>query len=441
MERALRLISWYGREKEEVLARAIRSQADARKLGPFIDTAFKPACWVGWSKPRKGTGKKTPPHFRHYPQSSFSRGYFKSIAEEVEDRKRLTESSVHKTAKDKLTTYLQMMVSEKKPIRWAFNDERVSSFPLVGNLLADVESVQKEFVYKTSFGFEYKFDIALLGRELDGEPMLLGAVELEKEHRFGMLKCLVCKALGFPMASINLESLRAEDISDEWVASALSETTASSEDGLRRNYIYIHNALYPVFLEIPYHVRGPEDLHQFVVFCKEEDFKPLEKCLTGYQKLLELITEVHIDRPKVNESDGKSIKMFANEGSIAGENWAEYNSKHYFRIQMKVPRKKEGPLYLFHMVLGRLLNSRFDTLTGYKYAKGIKNLDVANPFWQTYGSSGERLLIAPKQLSEHIKPVLDFLEKQDIVKKSTKTSVVGVSDDKAALHQEHELVT
>lgn len=419
MDTAKRLISWAGHEQELVHAHQIKSQSDARKLAPFIDTARKPMYWVGWSKPRKATGKKTRPHFSHYPHSRYSMGYFRSVEEEVSERKKFAESPVHKTAKDSLHAHLCDLLSRRADLRWAFKDERVSEFPLTGNLLAGVEAIEKEYVYKTSFGFEYKFDIALLGPQLSKskERLLLGAVELEKENRFGMLKCLVCKALGFPMTTVNLEGLKAEDISDAWVRSALTETTATSEDGLRRNYVYVHNALYPVYMDMPDHVRG-DDRHQFIVFCKEGDYLRLNHCLEKYRERLGLEKEILIDHPRIKPGNAQSEKMFINEGSIAGANWRDYNEEHYFRIQMKVPVSKQGPLYLFHIVLSRLLNSHFDTLCGYKPARRQQNSQPDNPFWTFTGSSGEEMLVAPKQLSEHLKPVIDFLSANGIFKGS-----------------------
>jgi len=421
MESALRLVSWHGHERDQVRALDIRSQADARKLAPFIDDGRKPVCWVNWSKPRKTTNKKTLPHFRRLVFSRFARKSFQSLDEELVQKQKLSESKVHKLAKERLCEHLKNKLLAGQPYEWAFKDERVSAFSLVGNLLAGVEEIVTEYSYETCFGFEYKFDIALLGPVLGGERLLLGAIEIEKENRVGMLKCLVCKALGFPMVCVNIEDLTDEDITDAWIARSLKETKSNSTDGLRRNYVYVHNALYPVYLNIPAGVRGGTK-HQYVIFCKEEDFELLGKRITECKNWLELDNaSVSIDRPRLNADNATSRKMFSNEGSVAGSDWPSYNNEHYLRLTLDVPLAKSGSIYLFHLLLSRVLNAEFDTIAGYKYAPGVRNENADDAFWRTGSLFNDGDQIAPKQLSEHIKPIIDFLREHGIYRDSSKS--------------------
>lgn len=421
METALKLVSWLGRQKEKTYAVNIKSHSNARKLAPFLDEEGKPLTWVNWSKPKIGTNKKTKPHFRHYPvgKEKTSKRYV-TIDEEIEDKEKISESILHRTAKEALLAYLQKLVEQKSSLKWAYKDDEISDFALTGDLLYGVESIQKEYRYKTPFlTKEYRFDIALLGRKLGKEPIILGVIEIEKENKFGLLKCLICKSLGFPLISINIEELTIDDITQDWCEKVLRETTENSEDGLRRNYIYIHNALYPIYTNIPNNYRR-ENKHQYIIFSKENEFDKLIKLLEGYRDLLQIPKEqIHIDKPTLNKDNPQSLKMFENEGSIAGKEWADYNKNRYIRLTLEVPKGNNYNLYFYHLVIARLLNAHFETLVGYKYSKGVTNNDIDNLYW-SFTSFNKVTRIIQKQMSEPMQPVIDYLQECGIYEKILK---------------------
>lgn len=417
MQYAFKLWSWMGYRKEQVRATAIKSQSDARKLGPFVDEDGYPLTWVNWSRKNPETSKKKRAHFRHYPQGRIKTKHkYNSIDEEIEDKEKISESNVHKKARTELKKYLQKLINENKGLSWAFKDEKQSDFPLKGNLLADVEQVETPYRYCTPFGLNYEYDLALLGPKLNKEPIILGVIELEKTHKYGFLKLLTSKCLGFPLISINLEALKEEDIDEEWCKNAIEETTNNSEDNLRRNYIYIHNVLFPVYLDISSNTIH-RDKHQFIIFCKDEDYEKLFLCLNKYKKILGFNDEktIHIHRVQLNENNRTSLRMFKNEGSIAGSDWNEYNDKRYLRVTTDIPFEKSGPLYQYHLVMARLLNTHFQTLVGYKYSKGLNNTEINNPLWTSMGKN-----IAPKAMSEPVYPIIEHLKEFGIINKVLK---------------------
>lgn len=413
METAYKLYSWKGLCTERVDASKIKSPSDARKLGPFVDENKFPLTWVNWSKPKSRTGKKTPPYFRYYPNGRIKGRKYKSLEEEIDEIKEFSESEIHKKARKEITQYLNNLIESKKPLEWSFKDDSISDFSLTGDLLSEVVKVVTPYKYKTPFGVEYEFDVALLGKTLK-EPLLLGAIEIEKTHKFGFLKLLISKSLGFPLVSINMEDYRIEDIDKDWCSRILGETTHNSEDGLRRNYFYIHNALYPVYINIPDKIRQDEK-HQFLIFCKDSQFDDLNKTLKGYKKALGLLdSDVGIQTVKVNKNEPTSLKMISNEGSIAGSDWRQFNSEKYIRVVTKIPREKRGDLYLFHLVMARLNNAYFETLVGYKYRQGISNEDHDDPIWT---STFFEKRIVPKHLSEPINYVIDHLKEHGLIDK------------------------
>lgn len=406
MKEAYILFSRRGTMQESIKAVDIKSPAAALNLGRglFVDENKLPLIWVNWSKPRKTTNKKTRPYFRHYPPRVSKGKKSNRLQDELSERTNLNESPLHKKAKEHIYEYLKEQLKKKSRLDWHYSDERISDFSLSGNFLSGVEDIRKEYSYRTPFGFEYKFDIALLGRRLK-EQIILGVVELEKENSVGILKCLISRSLGFPMIVINIKDLTLSGITSEWCENAISETTVNSEDGLRRNYVYIHDLLYPVYLNIPSEFRkGPK--HQYLIFCQDKNIRKLINILEKYKKHLGFYNEkeIRISTVRLNKEVESSVNQFENEGSIAGANWKDYNSNEYIRVSLIAPIEKSGNLYLFHIVMARLLSSYFDALVGYKYKTKISSDKPDELTWHR-----NQKKIIPKQLSEPIAPVLEYL--------------------------------
>jgi len=413
MKTAYRLYSWRGLMKDQIDAIRIKSHSDARKLGPFVTEDKLPLIWVNWSKPNSTNRKKTKPYFRHYPKGNLvKKKNYLTIEEEHKEKRDFAESDIHKLCRTSLQSFLTNLIEKGESIIWSFLDKSISNFLISGNFLSEVETVETNYKYKTPFNIEYEFDIALLGRKMSKERIILGAIEIEKTHKFGFLKLLISKTLGFPLISVNVEDLELSDIDDNWCKKTVSETTNNSDDGLRRNYIYIHNFLYPVYTNIPDELRKDEK-HQFLIFCITEQYDKLYENIKTIRKLLSFSeNEILIQPFIINQNEPTSIKTSENEVSIAGSEWKNFNDKKYLRITLPVPKEKKGNIYLFHLVLARLLNAHYTSLVGYKYCKGINNHEPENPIWRPYSSE---TLIIPKNMSEPINSIIEYFNEYGII--------------------------
>lgn len=406
-----------GKMGKTILATHIRSRADAREKGPFVTETGELLVWVNWSKPQEkgnipGFRKKRRAHFRGYPKSSGKRIPRKILNQELKERKKQSESPTHKKAKEILAEYLRELIKENNPIHWFFKDEEVSDFSLGGNLLSNVEEVETEYIYKVGDDITFKFDIALLGRKINKNRILLGVIEIEKNHEFGLLKCLICKSLGFPLVSISIKGKKVEDIDRMWATRAISETKNNSADGLRRNYIHIHSSLHSIYTKIPADLRRGDDKHQFVIFAVDDEFDDLVRYLEKYKKYLgfEGSNEIHISI-RVAKSDQMKSEV-KNAGSVVGKDWADYNENRYILLTMKFPTSRSGDLYSYHLIVMRLLNAHFNTLVGYKYRTQLKNYDLDNEIWVDRSLLGE-FKVTRKQISRPLKPIIEFLREEE----------------------------
>ncbi len=422
MEEALRVYSWRGVLCESIKATEIRSRADARKLGPFADCNKRPVTWVNWEKDLNKEGRRRRrAHFRLYPRiSEGARPSRKDIAAEIELRNSAkSESTKHQKAKECVANYLKKLVSNKKRAHWSFIDARISQFPLSGNLLSEVEDVSTEYPIITPFGKNYRLDIALLGRKILTKPLILGAIELEFNHEFEMLKCLICKSSGFPLLSLDLTETNEKDIDDKWCHSKLLETTAKSEDAKRRNYLYIHNMLYPVYMDIPENV-NKDRRHQYVIFVRDEDYDQLLKLLNLLKDSLGIDGDQVLVQP-VQCKNSQMLRMLENEGSIAGHDWRAYNEKRYIRVTLNRPISKSGPIYKYHLAMAGLVNAHFETLVGYKYRPGLRNDEPDNPLWNVWVKATEeekifsKTPLLPKHVSEPVGSIIAVLDEMKMI--------------------------
>lgn len=410
MKKALRLWSWDG--QTEIRATEIKSYQDARQKGPFVDHNNKRVSWV--NRYLKSNGRiKVSSHFKHPNRYSW-KNCLTTMTKEVEHMRRLNnESPVHKSAKEKTVKVLEKLVHSQSELNWFFNNPQISDFTLSGNFLSGVTQVKKEHPLKTPFlDKEYRFDVALLGEAIGGRQQILGAIEFELTSRFESIKCLICKCLGFPLISIDLEGVKEDEITEDWCYKKLIETTSKSNNGLRKNFVYIHNMLYPVYMDIPETVRKDKK-HQYIIFVDDNNFEKLYTdlqntrdtfLLTDNQAKIEPVNRKRI----INQAIESTLK---NEGSIAGKIWEEYNDRRFFRITIDIPKQKSGNVYKFHLAMTALLNCYYDTLVGYKYERGLFNRDDESKWYGMIrnGNSFERIPIIQKHVSEPIGLILRLL--------------------------------
>lgn len=396
---------------ESVNATDIKSHAHARKLAPFVDDADsrRMLYWVGWGAPKKN-GKSRVAHFKHYPKNNHN--LLDQISDEIELRnKESSESKKHQSAKDRVLEVLTELLLEGKHLPWAFKDQEISCFPMSGDFLAGAANIAKEFVIKTPFGNTYKLDIAILGKKISKYPIVLAGIEIEFTHKFDFLKTIICKSIGFPLISVNIEELEESSITKDWAKKALLETTKNSFDGLRRNYIYIHRFLTPIYLDIPREILE-EARHQYVIFTKDQ-----EKLLDNLRTLkdaLKLSDKQVVISPVTNKNEQLRIQV-ENAGNLAGENWKEFNENSYIQLSLDKPCTKAGPLYYFHLTLSKLCNSIYDCLVGYKYELGHAHYRDAPLYWEKKRRAGEGYVtyrLAPKRVSEPVRKILDYVSEK-----------------------------
>ena len=409
MKNALLLYSWRGLFQEEIEATEITSRSDARKLAPFVDFNHRQLIWVNWTYlPKDKKWRKA--HFRHYPKGQGKLLINRNISQEISKRKKhINESNIHKSTKETIATFLRRLLVEKKGLTWSFLDRRNSSFPLSGNLLSNVVSVETEYRITTPFNKKYELDIALLGEKIYNKQPVLAGIEVEFTHEFELLKCLICKAAGFPLLSVDLTDFDKNEITEKICIKRLLETTANSGDKRRRNYVYIHNMLYPLFLDVPHEIDLP-NTHQFIIFVDDSKFEDIIDKLNILRQCLNLSKKSVLVQP-VNCTNEQMRTMLENEGSIAGHDWKDYNDKRYIRLILEKPRNKTGPLYRYHIVMSNLLNSYYQTLVGYKYMAGIHNEKINEHTWKVYQPSKKQpVSLVPKHMSEPVLSILNALE-------------------------------
>lgn len=410
MESALRVSSWHGLLKESVNADGIKSRQHARRLAPLYSPERKSlVTWVRSSWEGKRRTKKA--HFRCIPgTNSGTKLKSQLVVEQTNLDRSKKRSRIHHPARDALAEELRNHLD--KPIPWGFKDLESSDFAVAGDLMAFVEEVVTEYRMDTPFDVTYTFDIALLGPKIRNKRIVLGVIELELEHEFEFLKCLLAKCLGFPLLSLDLKSIKEEGVDGPRLLKRLVETTSSSGDERRRNYFYLHPVLYPAFLQIPVTLKI-DDRHQFIVFADSARLDKIRKWLVMLAQTLGLENNVVVQPQRLKNEQMK--RQFENEGSIAGMDWRTVNANEYLRVSVDRVSSGDQALIFFHLLFAKLVNSDCPALVGYKYEAGIENYHPEQPVWikRTWpngiGQPYQDFRIAPKRISEPIDSILDAL--------------------------------
>jgi len=412
LETALRLFSWHGIKRETVLASDIRSRDDARKLGPFVDPSGRRV--VHWRKPsfdEETRRRIRRAHFAHYPTNSegkqFESGYLHSDTVSIENDKR--KETRHGLAVAAIVSALQGLMAKVMSANWAYTDPRISNdASLSGNLLQDVIEIAVEYPYRlAAVDRSYRFDIALLGPKVGKSKAILAVIEVELTHAYDVEKCLVAKSLGFLLLSMNIDELDEDEISEAWAVETLLGRTTNRSDRRRFNFIYLHDMLAPVFLDINF-----ADKHEYVVFVGNGK----HEFACNQLKRLKAHLGFSPDDPailiqQIGIKNDQARKIAENEGSVAGRDWAAFNSSQYIRIVLERPRLKAGPIYLYHLQMAMLLNGCLNCLVGYKYSKGIKNKNPGEPLWNVSCREHGTTCRLPKQVSQPLAQILDELAK------------------------------
>jgi len=389
------------------------SRENARKYSPFFDEEYKLVYWVSPSFDNFSNKLIKRSHFKHYPEKeiNYSRKNIElSINKNIDKR--------HKKMQDLLMNILNEKISKGEMITWFYKDEKLSDFPISGDFLKYVESVQKEYRIEIKpLELEYCFDIVLLGRKLNKENIILGAIEIENSHEADFLKILVCKSLGFPLLTIDISEYEENEIDKKICLQLLSETTMNNIESRRRNYFYIHNLLLPVFIAKNDNW-GFDDGHQYLIFMRNEnDIKRFKNTIDKLKNILSLDEKnVLFQFIRINEQIDSSIAMQKKDIQLISQDIKSYIINKYIKLILQRPENSKD-MYLFHIVLCKLLALHFDCIVTYKYNRRFShNNDEENPIWvlKKFNKDSKEwnyIKYCPKQVSEPIFMIIEEIKK------------------------------
>ncbi|MFZ6746009.1 hypothetical protein ACO0LC_22515 [Undibacterium sp. JH2W] len=395
-----------------VAAHDVHSHEHARKLWPLV-TATTPRQLVTWVKPSFENGKCTRrPHFRTLPGTkNLSVGQIFDQEEAVRF-KATQESQEHAQAKYMVAEALRTRLAGGKAMPWYFKDEESSQYHLQGNLLMGAAAVHVEEPVETSFGCKYRLDVAISSKPINTKPILLGGVEIEWGHQFDGRKALIGKSQAFPLISIDISGMTLDEITPEWADMALTATTHSSNSGQRKTYVYLHDVLYPLYVQIPSGLIN-EDRHQFLVFAPDVELSQLERWTRQLQGLVGLRSGV-MAVSIINAKSEQSRTMLNNAGEVVGIDWQQVNAQRCLMLTVQRPTAVDVSSHLFHLCMANLFLSHTDSLVGYKYMTGILNEDPQQDVWHhsKWNPETKRFdyyRILPKRLSEPRSRIINVL--------------------------------
>lgn len=415
MNEAVVVFSRNGMFTTTVSARDIHSHEHARKLWPLV-TPSEPRQLVTWVKPIFINDKlKRRSHFRTLPGARNLNVAQIFEREEAARYKAVNESPEHSAAKLMVAEALRQRLQKGLAMPWYFKDQDSSQYHLAGNLLLGAETVHVEELVKTSFGCDYRLDVAITSKQVNKNPILLGGVEIEWGHQFDGRKALIGKSQAFPLISIDISGMTLDEVTPEWADAALTATTHSSETGQRKTYIYLHDLLYPLYLQLPSGLIK-ETRHQFLVFAPDDDLSHLEKWAKKLQELVGLPKSA-MAVSIVNAKSEQSRTMLENAGQVVGHDWQRINSQQCLRLTVERPSPVDVASHMFHLCMANLFLSHSDSLVGYKYMTRIHNDDPSedvwrHPKWNPETMQADYYRILPKRLAEprsHIVEVLNAL--------------------------------
>ncbi|MBV6322156.1 hypothetical protein [Duganella violaceipulchra] len=417
MKEALIALSRSGIMTRTILAREIKSREHARKLWPLV-TPLPPHQLLTYVSPafnsddallRRG-------HFRTLPGARSLDVVAHFDKEEAERLKSTSESAEHVRAKELIAAALTARLEANRAMPWSFADPDASDFHLHGNLLLGAESVSTELNVRTAFGASYRLDVGILSKPIGKKPLILGGIEIERSHAFDGRKALIAKSQAFPLISVDITGMSLDDITPQWADQALTATTASHSTGKRSTFVYLHDLLYPLYIQLPPILGDSGKSHQFLIFASDEELGKLLKWVKKLADSVGLKESQDFSVAPVRAKSAQSEKMLLNAGEVVGSGWEKVNPDQCIRLTIQRPRSVlDVPAYLFHLTLAKLLLIDVDALVGYKYQNGIYNDDPQEDVWvhskwisETKSYSRHRIL--PKRLAEPNSTIMNLLQ-------------------------------
>lgn len=418
MKEALIAFSRKGVFKEKISFIEIRSPEHARKLWPLV-TVTLPHELLTYVRPHFDPETKklrTRSYFRRLGSKSKTVGTHFSEEAKKWHRSRCNESEEHKRAKQVIAEELQRRLQKSEGLIWCFSDESRSDFPLKGDLLLGATSIRMEYPLKTPFEERYRLDVAVIGEDVEGSEIVLAGIEIEHTHAYEGFKGLISKTLGFPMISVDISDLPLAEITPEWAGQILQSTTMTAADGRRKTYFYLHDLIYPQFINYkPGIFKEKYRKHHYLIFAPDDDAVRLEKQIKQLASKLSYSND-DIAVGRITDKSDQSKKQLEDLGDVVGADWRRVNSSQCLRVAVSRPLGvSDLRAHRFHNALARLLLSEMNVLIGYKYRESINNDDIAediwnHDIWKGPGQEPEIVRTLPKRLADPLQSILELVE-------------------------------
>lgn len=407
MREARILFGRNGELKQTIDAFSIGSPEHYRNLWPLVTPTDPPSlvCWV--SPVFEGEECKRRSHFRTLRRTLDPVTLFR---DEEAARNRASESEIHRTAKEVLAAELQRRIDSGLGLPWAFKHESAGGLPMVGNLLLGARRVVIEHRIATAppLNSTYRLDIAILGDPAIKNELLLGAVEIEHTHSFDGRKALAGKSGGYPLISVDVSEMQLDEITSEWAARVLSETSRTVHAGGRSTFVYLNPLLYPLYAQFPHKIAHLASRHQFVAFAPDSDLENARKKITAAAHALGLAQQVNVQLIRdVNEQCAIRIR---NLGRIVGRDWQDHNPHACLLVSLDRP---QSPLDLsrhkMHHFLALFLAGWGNALVGYRWREGeLPRTDDECDVW-VERLGGESYTLLPKRLAMPLRRYIEAL--------------------------------
>lgn len=411
MDEAIIAVSRSGCFKDKIRAEDIRSREDARSFGLLVSSDYEPLTWVKRSFDNNGCFHSKA-HFRRLRDSEIQKPSELADQEEVKRQNSVSMSPEHKLAQVLITEEINRRLRENMTLPWSFKNDRVSDFLFRGDLLLGADAVETEYPVDTVAGSKFRLDIAISGPPIKKKKMLLGGIEIERSHSFDFRRMKLIESLAAPLISVDISEMKLDEITPDWAREVLSSTTRDHPLGRRQTYVYLHDMLYPLYIDL---TELNEPRHQLLIFAEDSILQKIEEWLASLRDALNFSKTEVVVTP-INGISEHSKKMLANEGAIAGWDWENFNDHSCLRVALNRPQSiQDLKSHQFHMTMSRLLLSQH-TLIGYKYRNGARNDDNDDHIWVhnklSNGRVTEKQRILPKRLAVPFDYILSLIEKK-----------------------------
>ena len=371
MDEALVYTSPNGPFKKKITALQIKSKEHYLELFPLISAdTHEPVTWVKSSFKNGVLTRKS--HFRTL--SGKRKLYFVNYSNFICRQEKIVQTPEDTKAVNLLQNLLLKLLNGTKILNWSFRDAGISDFYFKGNILFNAISICKEFKIGTAFNRDFRLDIAVVGDDIKGKPLVVFGIEVEKGHQFNGLKTILCKTLGFPFISVDISGMTQDEISPEWAESVLALTTRDNKMGFRKNFIYLPPLLYPFYIRHDGHILRLGKRHCYTVFANHQDMQCIKEELNDIRSILKY-SSVDINIAIVNGDKSKqALYQVELERKYVGCGWKQSQANQCLRISLPRPIKKDGisKLHKFYILLTKCLLSN-NALVGYKYNLGLQS--------------------------------------------------------------------